>query len=249
MKISVVTAVMNGGDTLGRAVDSICAQPHKDIEHLVQDGRSTDGTLTYLARHGHPSMKLVSAPDGGLYQAINAGIARATGDVVGLLHSDDYLASDDVLARVAQAFEDPAIDGVYGDLQYVSRDDTNRVVRHWTAGPYTPDKLRRGWMPPHPTLYLRREVFDRAGLYDTSYRIAGDYDGMLRWLTSGQVRLAYLPHVMVRMRLGGVSNRSLGQMLRKSREDYRAIRTHGVGGIGTLVAKNLSKLPQFSRRA
>lgn len=249
MKISVVTAVMNGGDTLGRAVDSIRDQTHKDIEHLVQDGGSTDGTLAYLASHGHPGMKLVSAPDGGLYQAINAGIARATGDVVGLLHSDDYLASDDVLGCVAEAFKDPAIDGVYGDLQYVSRDDTNRVIRHWIAGPYTPDKLRRGWMPPHPTMYLRREVFERAGVYDTSYRIAGDYDGMLRWLTSGQVRLAYIPQVMVRMRLGGVSNRSLGQMLRKSREDYRAIRTHGVGGVGTLVAKNLSKLPQFLRQA
>ena len=248
MKISVVTAVMNGGDTLARAVDSIRTQTHRDIEHVVQDGGSTDGTLAYLARHGYPSMALVSAPDGGLYQAINAGIARATGDVVGLLHSDDYLASDDVLARVASVLEDPAIDGVYGDLQYVSRDDTNRVVRHWTAGPYTPQKLRRGWMPPHPTLYLRREVFARAGLYDTSYRIAGDYDGMLRWLTSGQVQLAYIPQVMVRMRLGGVSNRSLGQMLRKSREDYRAIRTHGVGGVGTLVAKNLSKLPQFRLR-
>lgn len=248
MKISVVTAVYNGVGTLPRAVKSLRAQTHANVEHVVQDGGSTDGTLDWLGANGHPGMALRSAPDAGIYDAINTGIARATGDVIGLLHADDCLADDAVLARVATALSDPQIDGVYGDLQYVSRDDDTRVIRQWSAGIYTPDRLRRGWMPPHPTLYLRRAVFERWGLYDTSYRIAGDYDGMLRWLTTGQVRLAYIPHVMVRMRLGGVSNRSLAHMLRKSREDYRAIRTHGVGGVGTLVAKNLSKLPQFRRR-
>ena len=245
MKISVVTAVMNGGDTLPRTVESLRAQTYQDVEHVVQDGGSMDGTLAYLARQGHPNMSLVSAPDGGLYQAINAGIARATGDVIGLLHSDDYLASDTVLETIADTLKDGEFDGVYGDLEYVARRDATRVVRHWKAGAYAPYKLRLGWMPPHPTLYLRRAVFDRAGLYDTSYRIAGDYDGMLRFLIAGQVRLAYLPQVMVRMQLGGVSNRSLGQMLHKSREDYRAMQRHGVGGVGTLLAKNLSKLPQF----
>ncbi|WP_439154836.1 glycosyltransferase family 2 protein [Yoonia sp.] len=248
MKISVVTAVFNGGDTLPRAVGSLCSQTHNDVEHVVQDGGSTDGTLAWLRAYGHPGMTLVSAADSGIYDAINAGISRASGDVIGLLHADDYLADADVLARVAAVFADPAIDGVYGDLQYVSRDDDTRVIRHWSAGVYTPDRLRRGWMPPHPTLYLRREVFTRWGLYDTSYRIAGDYDGMLRWLTTGQVRLAYIPHVMVQMRLGGVSNRSLAQLLRKSREDYRAIRQNGVGGVGTLMAKNLTKLPQYLSR-
>ncbi|MBE0412438.1 glycosyltransferase family 2 protein [Yoonia sp.] len=248
MKISVVTAVYNGGDTLPRAVDSLRRQTHAHVEHVVQDGGSTDGTLAWLAANGHHGMALVSAPDAGIYDAINAGIARASGDVIGLLHADDFLADNAVLARVAAALADPAIDGVYGDLQYVARDDDTRVIRHWSAGVYTPQRLRRGWMPPHPTLYLRRKVFERWGLYDTSYRIAGDYDGMLRWLTKGQVRLAYIPHVMVRMRLGGASNRSLAQMLHKSREDYRAIRTHGVGGVGTLVTKNLSKLPQFIAR-
>ena len=190
-------------------------------------------------------MVLVSAPDTGIYDAINNGIRRASGDVIGLLHADDKLAAPDVLAAVAEALADPGIDGVYGDLQYVSRDDETRVIRHWKAGPYAQSRLKRGWMPPHPTLYLRREVFDRSGLYDTSYRISGDYDGMLRFLTTGQVRLAYIPQVMVRMKIGGASNRSFAQMVRKSREDYRAIRHNKVGGIGTLVAKNLTKIPQF----
>lgn len=246
MKISVVTAVMNGRATLPQMLASLAKQTYPDVEHVVQDGGSNDGTLAYLRAQGHPAMALQSAPDTGIYDAINQGIARANGDVIGLLHADDELASDNVLARVADAMRNQAIDGVYGDLQYVARDDETRVIRHWKAGGYMPAQLRRGWMPPHPTLYLRRSVFERAGLYDTSYRISGDYDGMLRFLTTGQVRLAYIPQVMVRMKMGGVSNKSFAHMIQKSREDYRAIRRHKVGGIGTLVAKNLSKLPQFT---
>ena len=245
MKISVVTAVRNGAATLPRMLESLHLQSHGDLEHIVQDGGSTDATLDVLRNKGLADMALVSAPDGGIYDAINAGIRRASGDVIGLLHADDVLADRDVLALVVAALADPAVDGVYGDLQYVARDDPARVIRHWRAGEYARGALARGWMPPHPTLYLRRAVFERAGLYDTSYRISGDYDGMLRFLTTGQVRLAYIPHVMVQMQMGGVSNRSFAQMIRKSREDYRAIRRHGVGGIGTLMGKNLSKLPQY----
>lgn len=245
MKISVVTAVMNGRNTLPKTLDSLIAQTHPVVEHVVQDGGSNDGTLDYLAAHGHPAMTLVSTSDNGIYDAINKGIRRATGDVIGLLHADDHLAGPNVLAAVADALCDPKIDGVYGDLQYVAQADDTRVIRHWTAGPFAQAKLKRGWMPPHPTLYLRRGVFDRSGLYDTSYRISGDYDGMLRFLTTGQVCLAYIPQVMVRMKMGGISNRSFAHLIRKSREDYRAIRHNKVGGIGTLLGKNLSKISQF----
>jgi glycosyltransferase involved in cell wall biosynthesis len=241
----VVTAVKNAKDTLPDMLASLHAQTHQEIEHVVQDGASTDGTLDLLHDQGLRDMQLQSASDPGIYDAINKGIKRATGDVIGLLHSDDRLAGPDILEKVSSAFKDPAIDGVYGDLQYVARDDATRVIRHWRAGPYSRAQLRRGWMPPHPTLYLRREVFARAGLYDTSYRISGDYDGMLRFLTSGGVNLAYIPHVMVQMKMGGVSNRSFAHLIQKSREDYRAIRRHKVGGFGTLVAKNVSKLGQF----
>ena len=245
MKLSVVTAVMNGRATLPDMLASLRSQTHQEIEHIVQDGGSTDGTLAYLQTDGLKGMRLKSQADTGIYDAINQGIARATGDVIGLLHADDRLASPDVLASVVDAFQNPEIDGVYGDLQYVARDDATRVIRHWNAGPYMAAKLRQGWMPPHPTLYLRKSVFARAGLYDTSFHISGDYDGMLRFLTSGKVRLAYIPQVMVQMKMGGVSNRSFAHMIRKSREDYRAIRRHNVGGIGTLFAKNVSKLAQF----
>ena len=248
MKISVVTAVRNGQATLPKALQSLKIQTYRDVEHIVQDGGSTDGTLPLLARSGHRNMALVSMPDRGIYDALNAGIKRASGDVIGLLHADDCLAGPEVLAKVAKAMTASQIDGVYGDLEYVARDNDRRVIRYWRAGPFHAANLRRGWMPPHPTLYLRREVFEKCGLYDTSFQISGDYEGMLRWLTTGQIRLAYLPQVMVRMKMGGISNRSFAHLLRKSREDYRAIKQHGVGGIGTLVAKNLSKLPQFGRR-
>ena len=226
-------------------IQSVQAQTYSDIEHVIQDGASTDGTLERIAETSDATIALVSERDHGIYDAINRGIERASGDVIGLMHSDDFFAGSEVLNKVAAKFADPRIDGVYGDLQYVSASDTRRVVRHWTSGEYNSRMLARGWMPPHPTLYLRREVFERFGLYDTSFKIAADYDAMLRYLVKGNIRLAYIPEVLVKMRLGGESNRSLERILRKSREDYRAIRRNKVGGIGTLAAKNFSKIGQF----
>lgn len=246
MKISVVTAVYNRKDTLPDALQSVGQQTYCDVEHVVQDGGSTDGTLDVIRSTDTHPISLESAPDKGIYDAINKGISRTTGDIVGLMHSDDLFASSDVLSWVAEALSDPDIDGVYGDLDYVSATDTDRVIRRWRSGTYTPALLKRGWMPPHPTLYLRRAVFETWGLYDTDFRIAADYEAMLRWLVKGQIKLAYIPKVMVHMRMGGESNRSLERILKKSREDYRAIRRHGIGGVGTLLGKNVSKLRQFA---
>lgn len=245
MKISLVTSVFNRVATIGETMASVQAQSYPDIEHIIQDGGSTDATLAVIDKLTTERTFVVSARDGGIYDGINRGISRATGDVIGLLHSDDTLASKHVLADVAEALCDPTIDGVYGDLVYVAADDTDRVLRYWRSGTYHPRKLAWGWMPPHPTLYLRRSVFDHLGLYDTEFRIAADYEAMLRYLVRGDLRLSYIPQVMVRMRAGGESNRSLIHILQKSREDYRALRRHGVGGVGTLLSKNLSKVGQF----
>ncbi|MDP4033730.1 MAG: glycosyltransferase family 2 protein, partial [Pseudorhodobacter sp.] len=206
---------------------------------------STDGTLAVLDGLADPRMTVVSERDGGIYDALNRAFARASGDVVGLLHSDDFLAHPDVLARVARHFAETGADAVYGDLDYVAAADPSRVIRHWKSGDYDLSKLRRGWMPPHPALFLRRAVITRWGGYDTSFRIAADYDAILRYFGKGGISAAYLPDVLVKMRVGGESNRSLGRIIRKSREDYRALRKNGVGGIGTLVWKNLSKISQF----
>lgn len=245
MKISVVTAVFNREATIAEAVESVRRQSHADVEHIVQDGGSRDGTLSVLQTLASPQMHVVTARDGGIYDGINRGILRATGDIIGLMHSDDLFASNDVLARVADAMSDTSVDGAYGDLVYVAANDPQRVIRYWKSGAYDPAKLKWGWMPPHPTLYLRREVFDRLGLYDTDFKIAADYEGMLRFLMTGRVRLTYIPDVMVRMRVGGESNRSIGRILQKSKEDYRAIRRHRIGGVGTLMSKNLQKITQF----
>ena len=245
MKISIITAVYNRENTVGQTMRSVQAQNYADIEHVIQDGGSTDDTLGIVKGLADDRTNIISAPDEGIYDAINKGISTATGDVIGLLHSDDFLSSKSVIAKVADALADPRIDGVFGDLDYVAAEDTDRVIRHWKSGAFSQEKLRRGWMPPHPTVYLRRDVFERFGLYDTTYQIAADYDAMLRYLGTGGVRLGYIPEVLVKMRVGGVSNRSLWHIMQKTREDYRALRTNGIGGIGALSWKNISKVSQF----
>ena len=245
LTISVVTATYNRAKTVEQALESVAAQDYPHVEHVIQDGASTDGTRDILNRHASDKVKVASATDGGIYDAINKGIARTTGDVIGLMHSDDFFADETVLTDVAAAFADSTVDGVYGDLDYVAEADTTRIIRRWRSGPYVPAKLKQGWMPPHPTLYLRRRVFDEWGLYDTSFRIAADYDAMLRYLAKGDIKLAYIPKVLVKMRVGGESNKSIKKIIQKSREDYAALQRNGVGGLRSLAIKNLSKVRQF----
>lgn len=245
MKLSVVTAVRNRKATIMQAMASVRTQSHADIEHIVIDGASTDGTLAAVENASHSALRLVSEPDSGIYDALNKGIRLASGDVIGVLHSDDFFAHDRVLEKVAAAFADRRTLAAYGDLDYVSAADENRIVRHWRSSDFDPGKLRWGWMPPHPTLFLRREVFERHGLYDQRYRIAADYDAVLRYFSREDLRPVYIPEVLVKMRIGGESNRSLGRILRKSREDYRALKANRIGGIAALAWKNVSKVPQF----
>lgn len=248
LRISVVTAVFNRASTLDECLRSVQAQHWPEIEHILIDGGSTDGSMDIVRRHRHHLAHVVSEPDKGVYDALNKGLAAASGDVVGFLHTDDAYTSAQSLDAVAHAFENPAVDAVYGDLVYVSKDDTSRVVRYWQAGTFQRQRLTQGWMPPHPTFYARRSVYARLGGFDTRYRIAADYENMLRLLWHGQVQPAYIPQVLVRMRMGGVSNNSLSNLLRKSREDYAALRQNGIGGLQALLLKNVTKLPQFVAR-
>lgn len=248
MKITVITAVFNRPKTIGQAIDSVANQTFKNVEHLIIDGASTDSTIAEIASHRHSSMIVYSEPDAGIYDALNKGVKRASGDVVGVMHSDDVFAHDDVLTLVSNTMADCNLDAVYGDLQYISAAKEGKVIRHWVSGDFTPAKLRQGWMPPHPTMYLRRDVFEKFGAYDTTYRIAADYEAFLRWFGRGNLRMGYIPEVLVKMRVGGESNRSLGRILRKSHEDYRALRGNEIGGLGTLALKNLRKVSQFVTR-
>ena len=257
MKISILTATFECAATVGACLDAVAAQTYPDREQIVIDGASPDGTLAVLTARQAQLAVLVSEPDQGIYYALNKGLARASGEVVGVLHGDDVYGDAEVLARIAAAFADPTVMAVYGDLEYVSQSDPTRVVRHWRAGPFDPARLCRGWMPPHPTLYLRRSVYERLGAFDTRYRTAADYDLMLRVLSRLEGRVVYLPQVLVRMRLGGKSNRNLRHIARKSWEDYQILRRQGRGGplglgplgaVGALAWKNLSKVPQFFQR-
>lgn len=245
LKISIITAVYNRVESVGQSLESLQSQTYKNFEHVVVDGASTDGTVALLNSHRDRIAVLVSERDKGIYDALNKGLALATGDIVGLMHSDDFFASNRVLEKIAAAFDDPHVDGVYGDLDYVAKDDPRRIIRRWRSGEYNQRKLARGWMPPHPTLFLRRSVIEKWGGFDTSFRIAADYDQMLRYLAKGNIRVAYIPEVLVKMRVGGESNRSFSRILRKSKEDYLALRKNHVGGILALVMKNLGKLGQF----
>jgi glycosyltransferase len=246
LRISVVTAVLNRQKTIADTLHSVATQDYAAVEHIIQDGQSDDGTLDIIQQIAGPQALTESCADTGIYDAINKGLTRVSGDVVGLLHSDDTFADPHVLSEVARMMEEnPDLDGLYGDLDYVSATDTSRIVRAWRSGEYSPQKLRQGWMLPHPTLYLRREVFERWGLYDTGYGISADYDAVLRYLTVGKVRLGYLPKVMVKMRTGGASNGSLRAIWQKSCEDYRIIRTHHIGGFAVLAQKNIRKISQL----
>jgi glycosyltransferase involved in cell wall biosynthesis len=190
-------------------------------------------------------MRLISEPDEGIYHTLNKGVRNATGDVVGFIHSDDFLAHDQVLARIAKAFEDPAVEAVFSNLDYVSQADTSRVIRHWSTGAFHPWRLRYGWMPAHPTLYLRREVYERFGTYEKNMRIAADYDFILRYFSQATGKSVYIPEVLYKMRVGGVSNRNWAKIRQKMQENMLAIRRNRVGGLHTLAFKNLSKVRQF----
>jgi glycosyltransferase involved in cell wall biosynthesis len=244
-RISVITAVRNARLTIETCLNSVSAQTYRYREHVVVDGLSTDGTTELIKTRKERIDVLLSEADTGIYNALNKGLRLCTGDVVGFLHADDVYAHNDVLARIAAAFGDPSVSIVYGDLLYVSSTDLSKAVRYWKAGAFERHKLSRGWMPPHPTMYVRRTIYEQIGGFDESYRIASDYDCILRILAQEGIRAAYLPEVLVKMRLGGASNGSLKNLVRKSAEDYRALRRHQVGGLLALLAKNLRKVGQF----
>jgi len=248
MKISVITAVYNARDTIADAIELVLAQDYADVELVVIDGASTDGTTKLLESFRDKIDVFVSEPDQGIYDALNKGIRHATGDVVGFLHADDLFADHTILSKIAAAFAAPDVGAVYGDLVYVSKAEPDNVIRYWQSGAYSIDKLKQGWMPPHPTFYVRRSLYEQHGGFDTSFHIAADYDCMLRFLGRAKIKATYIPLVMVKMRLGSESNRSVGNIIRKSKEDYRALKNNGVGGVWALVWKNLSKLPQFFER-
>jgi glycosyltransferase involved in cell wall biosynthesis len=263
VSVTILTACYNAEATILRTCRSIDAQRLPEgflVEHLVLDGKSRDGTLMCIAeyelqRHADGiapgvSRTVLSKPDRGLYDALNVGLAKARGDLIGVLNADDFLARDDVLSRILDLFSTPTTDGVYGDLLYVKA-RKGRLVQHryWRPGDFRPSAVRRGWMPPHPTLYLRRRLYEQAGNFRIDFGSAADYEFMVRLMRLPKLRLAYLPAVLVCMETGGLSNCSLAARWRAHRMDRKAWTENKVTpGILTLPLKPLRKLPQFWQR-
>ena len=247
MKFSIVTPVLNDS-RVGRALDSVLNQDLDcDLETIVIDGGSTDGTLDVLERRRGSIDLLVSEPDSGIYDAMNKGIERATGDIVGILNADDRYADSGVLAGVLDAFGRGKADVCHGNIVY--EDSRGRTVRYWKTGPSSPLKWRLGWMPPHPSFFVRREVYLRYGAFDTSLAIAADYELMLRLLRRYSVRSVHIDRVLVRMTLGGVSNRSTTNILRAALEVRRSWKMNGLsGGLLAALLKPIGKIDQYFRR-
>jgi glycosyltransferase involved in cell wall biosynthesis len=228
VKITVITVSYNSAATIADTVRSVVSQSHPDVEHLVIDGRSTDGTVEVVEALWHANLALSSEPDKGIYDAMNKGLSRATGEIIGFLNADDIFADTNALARVAKSFEDdPRIDACYGDLLYVT-EDNQVVVRYWKSRPFVPGSFAHGWAPAHPTFYIRRSAFERFGGFDISYRLAADTELMMRYLEKGRLRAVYIPQVHVRMRMGGATNRSLRNIIRQNQEILRALKKNNV---------------------
>lgn len=246
MKISIITITYNSAKTLPRTLQSVQGQSFADIEHIIVDGNSTDGTRQIIEADAakHPNVHWVSEPDEGIYNALNKGIRMATGDVIGFLHSDDVLYSADSIGHIASAFEQSDIDLVYGDLQYCRG---SKVIRRWKSNAFNPRALKYGWMPPHPTVYVRRKVYQEVGEYDEWFRISADYDMILRIFTAGY-KSCYLPEVLVSMEVGGASNKNTKARLSKTQEDYFVLKKNHIGaGCLTVACKQLRKMFQFIR--
>lgn len=248
MKISIITVCRNSAHTIRDTLASVQSQSHPEVEHILIDGASTDNTPAIIREFDHVT-RLISEPDQGLYDAMNKGIRLATGAVVGILNADDFYPHPDVLAKVAAVFKQQKIAAVYGDLRYVHPKVTNRTVRLWRSGAFDPELFRCGWMPPHPTFFVRRSIYEVYGGYDVRLRSAADYELMLRFLYKFRIPVWYLPEILVHMRTGGLSNRSLQNRWRANREDRSAWALNGLKpAFYTLWLKPLRKIPQYLYR-
>jgi glycosyltransferase len=247
LKVSIITITYNSAATVEDTIRSVVSQDFPDIEYIIVDGLSKDSTLSIVNRYSPYIAKVVSEKDKGLYDALNKGIKLATGDVVGMLHSDDLYADNNVISKVAQKFAaDPSIEAVYADMVFVDRIDSEKILRTWKAGEYEADAFKKGWMPPHPTFFVKKSVYDRFGGFNLDLKLSADYELMLRFIHKHKIRLAYLPESIVKMRMGGLSNHSFFVKLKSNIEDKMAWKINDLKpGMFTTLRKPLKKLFQY----
>lgn len=246
MKVSIITVCYNSEKTIRDTIQSVVSQKYPNIEYIIVDGVSKDGTVSIVQSFKDRISHFISEPDNGIYDAMNKGIALATGDIVGFLNSDDMYVDSDVVDTVTKQFGNDRCDAVYGGLVYVHPKDLRKVFRVWKSGPFHRFSFLFGWMPPHPSFFVKREIFQKYGMFNTKLKLASDYEMMLRLLYKHQIAASYVPKVLVRMRLGGISNASIFNRIRAHREDREAWRLNGLRPyIFTIWLKPLRKIFQF----
>ena len=244
MRVSIITTCYNREKTIAQAIESVLSQDYPDIEYIVVDGGSTDNSFKIVRSYGSQISKAVSERDGGMYEAINKGIKMATGDIVGLLHSDDFLIHNHIISEIVERFKLTSADIVYGDGLFVDAHQTDKVIRDWRSGNYRRWKVRLGWLPLHPTVYIKRNAIEQYGLYNEKYQIAADSDFLVRYLYRADLKVGYLGKYVVRMRMGGLSTDS---QKRKTmwKEDVKMYRENGFWGVPEKILKMGWKVPQF----
>ena len=248
MKISIITVCFNSASTIEETILSVAAQKYADKEHLVIDGASTDGTVEILHRHSSIA-HWVSEADRGIYDAMNKGVAMASGEIVGTLNADDVYADDTVLSQVAEVFADPAVEACYADLVYVDKHHPDKVVRYWKSCPYKAGLFERGWMPAHPTFFVRRGVYEQFGTFDLNFSRQADFELTMRFLAVHGIKSVYIPRIWVKMRAGGISNNSVRGVIKGNLEAWRACRKNKLDvGPFFMLTKVMSRVPQWFAR-
>lgn len=244
--ISIITVCYNSVHTIEATIQSVLSQDYPYVEYIIIDGQSTDGTQALLRKYTSRA-RVVCAQDKGMYDAMNKGIRLAKGEVVGLLHSDDLYAHKKVLSTVARVFSDPSIEGCYGDLIYFSSQKVDKVIRYWRASPFVPGAFAKGWSPPHPTLFLKKTVYSQWGYFNTSYEMGNDIELMMRLFEKHKIKTLYLPEVLVKMRLGGASNRGLRNIFLQNKEIIKAAAHLGIplSPVAFIIQKVCHRLCQF----
>jgi glycosyltransferase involved in cell wall biosynthesis len=249
MRVSIITISFNSASTIEDTINSVLAQDYSNIEYIVIDGCSTDGTVNIINKFHSKIHYFLSEKDQGIYDAMNKGLRSATGDIIGILNSDDIYENDQVISKIVETFSNTNSDAVYGDLVYVKKDDTKSITRKWISGEYKEGMFLKGWMPPHPTFFVKKEVYQKFGLFNISFKISADYEIMLRFIHKNKISISYLPQVLVKMRAGGESNITITNRLHANKEDRLAWRINGLNpAFFTLWLKPFRKISQFLKR-
>jgi len=246
VKVSIITSCFNSEKTIEDTIQSVLLQTYPNIEYIIIDGKSKDKTLEIVNNHKDKITKVTSEEDNGIYDALNKGINLATGDIIGFLHSDDIFAHSNVIENIVEMFQETETSAVYADLHYVSRENTNKIIRNWKSGEYKYGMFLNGWMPPHPTVYIKKDVYNQFGTFNLDFKTAADYELMLRFFHKHKVKLTYLNEVTIKMRVGGESNATIKNRINANKEDRKAWKINNIKPrFYTLWFKPLRKIFQY----